>query len=85
MVWVSKPKLADFTESVLDLVKTTGTNVESLRIGVLQLNEALVALHEMVEVQEKRINLLEKTEGWQDKESDCVTDRLDAIEAQLKE
>jgi len=71
-MFVSKKNLKSVIDSTINLVEYTNENIHLIKEALLNLGIIVDELKNVVSIQEKRINLLEKENGWQDQEAELL-------------
>jgi len=71
-MFVSKKNLKSVIDSTINLVEYTNENIHLIKEALLNLGIIVDELKNVVSIQEKRINLLEKENGWQNQEAELL-------------
>lgn len=79
-MFTSKKYIKLIIDSTIDLVEHTGREMSLLKEALLNLGIVIEELKDVVSIQEKRINLLEKENGWQDKEAEILVRKIEELE-----
>jgi hypothetical protein len=79
-MFTSKKYIKLIIDSTIDLVEHTGREMSLLKEALLNLGIVVEELKDVVSIQEKRINLLEKENGWQDKEAEILVRKIEELE-----